>query len=100
MQFHGTPQPIDQTCPEPIEPRMRSSIPPPATRTLSYKMPVDHRWCDSARPLPLNVQFSTTIGPDTPPPVATYHTLAPVTAQRSISTCVPFGANSAGLLAP
>ena len=85
-QFHRTPQPIDQPWPEPIEPRLRRSIEPPGARQLSKRIPVDHRACASAAPSPVKVQLSTTIGPETPEPVATNQTLSAVTEQRSIST--------------
>ena len=63
-------------------------------------MPVDQRWCDSARLLPWNVQLSSTIGPALPAPVAANQTLSAVTVQRSSRTWLPLGANSAGLDEP
>ena len=35
VQFQATPQPIDQPCPEPMDPRLRNSKLPSGARQLS-----------------------------------------------------------------
>jgi len=43
-QFHATPQPIVQPCPEPATPRFMKSIPPSGILQLSKSNLVAHRW--------------------------------------------------------